>query len=149
MFFRHYPGILLSALMLIAAILADGAVAAETPTAQYLLFQIFLGGPDPRNGAYHRGTSKDDMLRIARQITELVRPAAANRERMLGFAIGPIAMDQGEDGARAAIRDAFDVALTTGMAVALHLDDYMFWGQARWPDGRLLGTAQGTAEWKD
>jgi hypothetical protein len=58
-------------------------------------------------------------------------------------------MDQGEDDARSVIRDAFDIALETDMAVALHLDDYMFWAQARLPGGRLLRGTEGTTEWKD
>ena len=51
--------------------------------------------------------------------------------------------------ARSAIRDAFDVALETDLAVAIHLDDYMFWAQARTADGRPLRSIPGTAEWTD
>src|SRR5438132_413264 len=112
--------------------------AAEPPAPQYLLFQIFLGGPEPRSGIYQKNRSKDDVLRIVRQVTTAVRPPSSYPGRILGFAVGPIAMDQGEEDARAVIRDAFDVARETDMAVALHLDDYMFWAQARAPDGRLL-----------
>src|SRR6266481_6607462 len=67
--------------------------AATDPSApQYLLFQIFLGGPEPRSGIYHRGRSKDDMLRIARHIAATVRLARGDPDRILGFAVGPIAM---------------------------------------------------------
>src|SRR4051812_10472669 len=104
-------------------------VAAERPTAQYLLFEIFAGSPEPSSGIYHRGRSKEDILRIARLIADTVGPARTDPDRILGFAIGPIAMDQGENGARSLIRDAFDVALATDMAVALHLDDHMFWAR--------------------
>ncbi len=124
-------------------------VAAERPMAQYLLFQIFSGSPDPSSGIFHRGRSKEDILRIARLIADTVRPARTDPDRILGFAIGPIAMDEGAEEARSVIRDAFDVALATNMAVALHLDDYMFWAQARWSDGRLLRAAPGIIEWKD
>lgn len=123
--------------------------AAEPSAPQYLLFQIFLGGPDPRTGIYIKNRSKDDILRIARQIVAVARPARGDPDRILGFAVGPIAMDQGENDARSVIRDAFDIAWETDMAVALHLDDYMFWAQARMPDGRLLRGAEGTTEWKD
>src|SRR5207237_91411 len=82
-------------------------------------------------------------------IADTVRPARGDPNRMLGFAVGPITMDQGEDDARSVIRDAFDVALATDMAVAVHLDDYMFWSQARWRDGRLLRDTEGTTEWTD
>jgi len=123
--------------------------AAEPSAPQYLLFQIFLGGPEPRSGIYLKNRSKDDILRFVRQIATAARPERSDPNRILGFAIGPIAMDQGEDDAKSVIRDAFDIAWQTDMAVALHLDDYMFWAQARVPDGRLLRGAEGTAEWKD
>src|ERR1700736_4722456 len=123
--------------------------AAEPSAPQYLLFQIFLGGPESRSGIYLKNRSKDDILRMARQIATAARPARGDPNRILGFAVGPIAMDQGEDDARSVIRDAFDVALATDMAVALHLDDYMFWKQARLPDGRLLSSIPNSAEWRN
>ncbi|MGH6842436.1 MAG: hypothetical protein ACREDV_10155 [Methylocella sp.] len=89
------------------------------------------------------------MQRIARSIVDTIRPPRSDPNRLLGFSVGPIAMDEDEDDARSVIRDAFDVALATDMAVAVHLDDYMFWGQARWPDGRLLREIEGTSEWAD
>jgi hypothetical protein len=58
-------------------------------------------------------------------------------------------MDLGENEVRSIIRDAFDVALATNLAVALHLDDYMFWRQARMPDGRLLREMPNVIEWTD
>jgi hypothetical protein len=123
--------------------------AVEPSAPQYLLFQFFLGGPDPPTGIYHKNRSKDDILRMARDAANAARPARRDPNRILGFAVGPIAMDQGEDDARSVIRDAFDIAWETDMAVALHLDDYMFWAQARLPDGRLLRGVEGTTEWKD
>ncbi len=89
------------------------------------------------------------MLQFARRIKDTVRPTSVHPNRILGFSIGPITMDEGENDVRSVIRDAFDVALATDMAVALHLDDYMMWAQARLPDGRLLRTVQGSAEWSD
>ena len=137
------------ALVLVFPLLSLRGVAGELPVPQYLLFQIFLGGPDPESGVFHKNMSKDHMLQIARQVSDTVRPTRSDDGRMLGFSIGPIAMDEGEEEARSVIRDAFDVALATGMAVAFHLDDYMMWGQARWPNGRLLRADQGVTEWKD
>ena len=140
--------------LLLAAILAPllmsvSVAAAEPPATQYLLFQTLIGGPDPQSGVYHRGLSTPDVLQMVRHVADAVRPPHSDPDRILGFSVGPIAMDQGEDGSRAVIREAFDIALATDMAVALHLDDYMFWAQAHWPDGRLLRAAQGTVEWKD
>jgi hypothetical protein len=139
----------LLAAVLVALTMSFSAAAADPPMIQYLLFQLATGGPEPRSGVYHRASSREDFLRTARHIAEAVRPERSDPGRVLGFAVGPIAMDQGEDDARSMIRDAFDVALATDMAVALHLDDYMFWSQARWPGGRLLRAAPGIVEWKD
>src|SRR5437868_12989334 len=100
---RCWPLVL--ALVLVPASISLSA-AAEPPSPQYLLFQIFLGGPDPRTGVFHRGTSKNDMLRVVRQIADTVPPRRRDPGRMLGFAIGPIAMDEGEDEARSVIREA-------------------------------------------
>lgn len=148
MSFRRYCRLLFLALIAALPLMSPGSVAAAPPAPQYLLFQIFLGGPEA-GGVFHRGASKDHMLRVARQIADAVRPARTDPGRLLGFSIGPIAMDQAADAVRSVIRDAFDAALATDMAVALHLDDYMMWAQARWPDGRLLRAARGTTEWKD
>ena len=139
---------LLAPVLAVMSILAS-AVAADPPTTQYLLFQMATGGPEPSSGAYHRASSKADFLRTARHIADAVRPGPSDPDRILGFAVGPIAMDQGEDEARSVIRDAFDIAWATDMAVALHLDDYMFWAQARLPDGHLLREVEGTIEWKN
>jgi hypothetical protein len=145
----HLPLALFLALILGPATTSLTGSAAEPSAPQYLLFQIFLGGPEPRSGIFHKNRSKDDILRMARDAANATRPERSDPNRILGFAVGPIAMDQGEDDARSVIRDAFDIAWETDMAVALHLDDYMFWGQARMPGGRLLRGAEGTAEWKD
>lgn len=141
--------LLVLALVLISAPSSLGIVAAEGRAPQYLLFQIFTGNPDPSSGIYRRSRPKDDILGIVETIAATVRPPTSDPNRMLGFSIGPVTMDEGAEGARADIRDAFDIALATDMAVAVHLDDYMFWAQARWPDGRLLRAAEETNEWKD
>ena len=146
-FYKNCVPHLLASILLIVSISATAAAAEQSPV-QYLLFQIFWGGTEYVNGVYHKDRSSDQILRIAQRIADAVRPAQSNPNRIPGFAVGPIAMDRGED-ARAVIRAAFDVALATDLAVALHLDDYMFWDQARWPDGRLLRAEKGTTEWRD
>jgi hypothetical protein len=132
-----------------SAAIAPQRVWAEQTGAQYLLFHIFIGKAEPQTGIYQRGVPDDEILRIARAVAASVRPKEGNPDRILGFAVGPIVMDQGAAGARAIIRGAFDIALATDMAVAIHLDDYMFWKGARWPDGRLLVKQPGTTEWAD
>jgi hypothetical protein len=142
------------ALLFLAMVLVSEAVSAGTAwskpsSAQYLLFQIFIGTPDPASGIYRRGRPTEEILRIVRHIADILRPKSGDPNRILGFSVGPIAMDQGADNARSTIRVAFDVARETGTAVALHLDDYMFWSQARWPNGRLLREQPDTVEWTD
>lgn len=124
------------------------ATAAETNKPQTLVFQIGIGAGAPDSPVYHCCMAKSAMLTIARQIAD-VRPAQSDPGRTLGFAVGPIAMDQGAEGASAVIRDAFDIARETGLPVVLHLDDFMFSSQARWPDGRLLRATKDSAEWQD
>jgi hypothetical protein len=148
MSFRRCWQLLVSA-MISPVLISLNAFSAEPPAPQYLLFQIFLGAPDPVGGVYKRDKRQEDILKIAQRIAGTVRPAHTDPNRVVGIAIGPVAMDEGEDEVRSVIRDVFDVALKTDVAVALHLDDYMFWSQARWPGGRALRALQGTAEWKD
>jgi hypothetical protein len=124
-----------------------GGPAAAQP--KYLLFQVFIGGPEPQTGICRRGLPKEGLLAITRRIADIVDPPRSDPDRVFGFSVGPIAMDFGADIARSTIAEAFYVALQTDTAVALHLDDYMFWGQARLADGTLLTAANDTAEWKD
>jgi hypothetical protein len=147
---QFLPSFILSALVSLFGSMCFGtASAAENRTPQYLLFQIFTGNPDPNSGIYKRSRPKEDILGIVTTISATIRPPTSDPDRLLGFSIGPITMDEGAEGAKADIRDAFDIALATDMAVAIHLDDYMFWTNARWPDGRLLRASDETTEWKD
>jgi hypothetical protein len=139
----------LLAMLCAAMCISVGGAAAEHPEVQALVFQIGIGAGGPDSTVYHCCLPKNGILTIARRIAATVRPPRGDPSRILSFAVGPIAMDQGADGAKAVIRDAFDVALETDMAVVLHLDDYMFSTEARWPDGRLLRAAKGTTEWND
>jgi hypothetical protein len=115
-------------------------------TPQYLLFHIFIGSVDTA-GVYSQTMPANVILDVAQTIAATIRPAATSSKRILGFDIGPISMDQGAAGAVTTINAAFDIALATDMAVAIHLDDYMFWKQATWPNGRSLLATPGTTEW--
>ena len=136
MLFRNYCAGAVLGLLLIFALPASSRAAAEPP--QYLLFQIMTGSPDPATSVYRRALSRQDLAAMARHIIEVARPQAGDPQRILGFAVGPITMDEGADGARSIIRDAFEVALHADLAVALHLDDYMFWREA--PHRRSVGS---------
>jgi hypothetical protein len=132
--------------LLLALGLAQPARAGAA-APQYLLFHIFIGGVDPTSGVYYQSLAESDIRAVAANISAAVRPKSSVAKRILGFDIGPISMDQGAAGARSAISEAFDVALATNMAVAIHLDDHMFWKQAAWPNGALLLATPGTTEW--
>lgn len=80
---------------------------------------------------------------IARRIKDRIG-SAGDKRRKLGFAPGPIALDHTDQQVRLLIRDSFAVARTLDMAVALHLDDSMFW--ALHPG---LQRGQGHLEWID
>lgn len=134
---------------LIVTITATLSARAEVQGPQYLLFQIFTGTPDQSSGVFHRGLSKADLLTDVRQIGSAVQVTPGVANRLVGFSVGPIAMDEGETEARQLIDDAFAVAVQTNLAVAFHLDDYMFWSQASASGGRLLRTSAGTTEWTD
>ena len=122
------------------------AYAASSP--QYLLFHIFNGGPDS-NGIFHEDLSAAQILALAQNISDTVQPSSPATDKILGFDIGPITMDQGETSAIATINAAFDAALATNLAVAIHLDDWIFWKNATLPDGSYLVAKPGTTEWSD
>jgi hypothetical protein len=142
---RCVPAI--SALLLMLVILQPSRASDTVP--QYLLFHIFNGAMDPPNGVYSSTAPKSGILAIARNIAATVRPTSSDPNRILGFDIGPIAMDQGVSSAQSTILDAFDIAVATNMAVAIHLDDYMFWKAATLANGAALLAQPGVTEWTD
>ncbi len=138
--------VLIVAFLMIVLGAPRAARAASDP--QYLLFHIFNGAPDS-TGVYRETLTSNQILNLANTIAETVRPASQVANRILGFDIGPISMDQGANGAAAIIGVAFNTALATNLAVSIHLDDRMFWKNATLPDGSLLINAPNTAEWSD
>ena len=70
MSFHRCCRLLILALILVPALMSLSAVAAEPALPQYLLFQIFLGGPERQTGVFQRGRSNAEILRIVRQIAE-------------------------------------------------------------------------------
>lgn len=138
---------LLVSAILLAVLQARPAMAAEAP--RYLLFQVFSGSPDAATGVFEGPRNSDDVRAVVQRIAAAVRPPEHAPGRLLGFSVGPISMDQGEAAVRMQIQELFQIAVETDMALALHLDDYMFWREARTREGRRLIDEPGNAEWRD
>lgn len=118
-----------------ATAIALGLLACATPRRapaepQYLVFQLttYVANADGR-------TDPLEPERIAREIDAIVAGVGGRRGdgvgRQLGFAVGPITFDHDDDAVRETIRMAFRLAREKGVAVALHLDDSMFWKRRR------------------
>lgn len=122
------------------------ASAAATP--EYLLFNVFIGSIDS-DGVYSQTVTPAEIDTFAQTVVGKIQVPAPVPNRILGIDVGPVSMDQGAANATAVINQAFSIALTDNLAVAIHLDDRMFWKKAAFADGTpLLGTP-GTAEWTD
>lgn len=114
------------------SLLTDTAVpAGET---QYLSFQVQTGlhgyasqfRPEPD----HFSLTKGQMNEFVQSIVKAVGMTGDSRHK-LAFAIGPLCFDMPDDETRQFIRDAFSVAQENDVAVALHLDDSMSWGERK------------------
>jgi hypothetical protein len=107
---------------------------------QYLLFQLFTYLCD--------GSQAFDKQKSAKTINEILDSLDGQRgngtNRLLGFAWGPLSLDQTDTELREIIREAFKVAHEKDVAVAFHIDDSMFWRRRPdlWKDPRNI-------EWSD
>ncbi len=135
---------------------ASSSETMDTPSAgfsektktKYLLFQVFTGVPDKNSGVFTSGNSKSFFEKYIKDMKSKVMPNSMHPDRKLGFSIGPFAMDQTESEISRSINDAFEIGLEQNLAVSFHLDDYMFWKNAKGPDGRKLIDGK-NAEWQD
>jgi hypothetical protein len=139
---RRFTLVFASALVLIL----PSPAWTNTPAPKYLLFHIFNGAVEA-DGVFKQTASAPQLMSLAQQISTMFRPAGQVASRQLGFDWGPISPDMGGQQASLSIQQAFAVALATNTAVAIHLDDRMFWKSATLPDGSLLLAKPGTTEW--
>lgn len=121
---------------------------SNSPTPQYLLFHLFNGFVGT-NGVFSELVGAPQLMYLAQEISSAFRPSGQVASRQLGFDWGPIAPDLGSQEATVSIGRAFAVALATNEAVAIHLDDRMFWKAAAFANGALLLATPGTTEWTD
>lgn len=116
---------------------------------QYLIFQIFTGGGNPETGIFDLSFNKSKLDQIVKKIKRDISPNGVHPYRKLGFSVGPLTLDQTDGELRKIIRDSYEVALENDMAVAFHIDDYMFWKKAKNLNGKLLSNDPNNKEWID
>lgn len=136
-----------AAFFLLVALSAAAAPKSQAET-RYLLFQIFTSAGSPYQALGGTTTLKEipdraSIQLFARSIKDRIGTTGDKRSK-LGIALGPIALDHTDQQVKSLIRDSFAVARTLDMAVALHLDDSIFWSLH--PD---LRNAKGHVEWSD
>ena len=113
---------------------ANAETSNSTSATQYLSFQVQTGLPGyasqfpPEPG--HFSLTKAQMQEFVQSLIKAIG-ATGNPQHKLTFAIGPLCFDMPDDETRQFIRAAFAVALENDVAVALHLDDSMGWGQRK------------------
>lgn len=110
---------------------------------QYLIFQIFTYNPSS-NG----DKQPLDGTAMRNQINEILAAVDNNRgngiTRQIGFAVGPLSLDHSDAELRALIRESFTIADEKNVAVAIHIDESMFWINR--PD---LWSNPNNVEWSD
>lgn len=124
------------------------APAADSET-RYLLFQMFTAGAEPGQAlgatvALREMPDRATIRTFARGLKERIGNVG-DRRRKLGLMLGPLALDHSDAQVRQLIRDAFAEARSLDMALALHLDDAMFW--TRHAGLQAAGSAH--LEWTD
>jgi dihydroneopterin aldolase len=116
-----------------------GSVCLSQPNArpeqetQYLVFQVWPAQPGypgiPPLPCRH-SLSREQMAGFAQGLIKAIGTTGDARHK-LGFAVGPFSFDVPDDETRQWIRDAFAVARENDVAVAIHIDDSMSWGQRK------------------
>src|SRR3989344_5180479 len=122
-------------------------VVSPPPTpsdeTQYLLFQLFTYGPNAEGMI-----QPFDAGLVKKTVDEILTAVGNNRgdgvHQQIGFAVWPLALDHTDEELRTVIRKSFNIALQKNVAVAIHIDDSMFWMRRKdlWGDPNNV-------EWSD
>ncbi len=164
----------MAAVMPVALILAVlGSLVEVAPSygasggTQYLIMQSFWGAnigpqsglssdgsgmsaPSPWNQSQFRSALEDYVTKTQKLIgTSGLTPAP---NRMYGFGIGPLTLEQTDPDLINSIQTAFDVAIERNVAVVIHFDVTHYWKFARLSNGTLLSAGRGEQDnraWKD
>ena len=93
---------------------------------KYLIFQIFTYTYSPKGKA-----QAFDKKSIQKTIDTIIQALSGEHgdgsTRQLGFAVGPMVLDQTDNQLREMILESFNIALEKNVAVVFHIDDSMFW----------------------
>jgi hypothetical protein len=101
---------------------------------KYLTFQLQTGlygqyaGPQPKPG--HFAPSKAQMEEFVQSVVKAIGMTGDARNK-LAFAVGPLDFNMPDGETRQFIHDAFAVARENDVAVVLHIDDSMGWGERK------------------
>jgi hypothetical protein len=107
-----------------------GVFAKEIPPVRYLAFQIFTGEADSAEIRESIPQSSEDYLKTVANLQHDIG-ITGTKDRKLGVIFGPIAFDNTDEQVRGIIRQGFNIALKTGVAIGFHVDDSMFWGRLK------------------
>lgn len=128
--------------------LAAEPTASTSPETKYVTFQIQTGrfgwaGPPALPGRF--SLSKAQLEGFVHDVVKAIGMTGDARHK-LGFAVGPLCFDMSDAETREFIHDAFGVARENDVAVALHIDDSIMWGERK----ELLSNPANieTADWK-
>src|SRR5262249_40067723 len=100
---------------------------------QYLTFQVWPalpGYPGIRPMPGRRSLSKAQMEAFVREVVKAIG-TTGDAQHKLGLAVGPFSFDVSDEETRQWIRDAFAVERANDVALALHIDDAMRWGERK------------------
>jgi hypothetical protein len=110
---------------------------------QYLAFQIFTYGPNPKMAKMGEGTNPQpakfpDKATLRTYIEDIKQQigTVGDRQTRLAVVLGHISFDHTDADVTRFVALGFELALETDVAVGFHIDDSMFWGTRKdlWGD---------------
>lgn len=111
-----------------------GSSTATTYETRYLTFQVQTGLHGYASQFYpepgRHSLTKPQMEEFVHSLLKAIS-ASGDARHKLAFAVGPFCFDMPDDETREFIHNAFAVALENDVAVALHIDDSMGWGERK------------------
>ncbi|HEY9754358.1 MAG TPA: hypothetical protein V6C97_04295 [Oculatellaceae cyanobacterium] len=110
---------------------------SQLPVTTYLLFQLFVTN--------QFSTAFPPPQEIDSSTQKIVTSIGVTGDKLhkLGFVVGLISFNQGDDEVRRLITESFDIARRRNIAVGFHIDDQMFW------DKRAALNDKSNLEWSN
>jgi len=130
---RQVTGGLLIVLVLSLFGISTSTKAADTPSTQYLAFQVFTSSLPPNSAGgdappLSAPPSKAVVKQVVQGIVDQIG-TTGDPHHKLAFIIGPLAFDYTDAQLQQIVRDAFEIAGELNIAVGFHIDDSMFWAR--------------------